>query len=76
MKIDFEQLIKDSGEVLTISQLAEEMAEAGVFKNKKSAYDMIHYHIAGKAKSCDWDLLKYLCARFNKKGTDIITWES
>jgi hypothetical protein len=75
MRIDFEKLIRDSGEKLTIVQLASEMAEEGLFKNKKSAYDIIWYHIKGKSKSCDWELLKYLCKRFNKKGTEIITWD-
>ena len=76
MRINFEKLIKESGEDLTVSKLAEEMAEAGLFRNKKSAYDMIHYHIKGKALGCDWALLKYLCARFKKKGSEIIEWDS
>ena len=76
MRINFEKLIKDSGEDITVSDLAREMASEGVFKNAKSAYDMIHFHIAGKAKGCDWELLKYLCARFNKKGAEIIQWDN
>ena len=76
MRIDFEKLIKDSGEKLTKYKLAGEMADAGLFKNRKSAYDMILYHCSGKSKSCDWELLKYLIQRFNKTGCEIIRWES
>jgi len=76
MKIDFIKLLSESEDHLTIPQLAKDMAKEGLFKNPKSAYDMIHYHINGKAKACDWELLKYLCKRFNKKGTEIITWDN
>ena len=58
MRIDFEKLIKDSGEKLTKYKLAGEMADAGLFKNRKSAYDMILYNNAGKAKSLDIELIK------------------
>ena len=75
MKIDFEKLIKDSGEILTKYKLAGEMADAGLFKNRKSAYDMILYNNAGKAKSLDIELIKYLMVRFNKEAKDIIQWE-
>ena len=76
MRINFEQLLKESGEDLTFSDLARDMAKEGLFKNVKSAYDMIHYHINGKAKGCDWELLKYLCTRFKKKGAEIIEWDN
>ena len=75
MRIDFEKLIKDSGEILTKYKLAGEMADAGLFKNRKSAYDMILYNNAGKAKSLDIELIKYLMVRFNKEAKDIIQWE-
>ena len=76
MKIDFNQLIKDSGESLTIPKLAQEMTDKGLFKNKKSAYDMIHYHINGKARSVDFRLLLYLMKRFGKTAQEIINWEN
>jgi hypothetical protein len=76
MKLQLEKLIKESGENLTVSKLANEMAKAGLFKNRKSAYDMLRYHLAGKSKSVDWALLEYLCKRFNKKGAEIIHWDS
>ena len=75
MRIDFEKLIKDSGEKLTKYKLAGEMADAGLFKNRKSAYDMILYNNAGKAKSLDIELIKYLMVRFNKEAKDIIQWD-
>ena len=75
MRIDFEKLIKDSGEKLTKYKLAGEMADAGLFKNRKSAYDMILYNNAGKAKSLDIELIKYLIVRFNKEAKDIIQWD-
>ena len=76
MKIDFIKLLSESEEKLTIPQLAKDMAKEGLFKNQKSAYDMIRYHINGQAKGCDYARLKYLCRRFNKKGTDIIHWDN
>jgi hypothetical protein len=76
MKLELEKLINESGENLTVAKLAKEMASVGLFKNPKSAYDMLRYHIAGKSRSVDWELLKYLCKRFNRKGTDIISWDN
>lgn len=76
MKIDFDTLIEQSGDrKLTIPKLAQEMTDAGLFKNKKSAYDMIHYHLNGKAKSCDFQLLLYLIKRFKKPAQEIINWQ-
>jgi hypothetical protein len=75
MKIDFKLLIKESGEDLTQSDLAREMVKAGIFENKHSAINMMQYHQSGKAKGCDWELLKYLAKRFNRKGSEIIQWD-
>lgn len=75
MKLELEKLIKESGEDLTIAKLAKEMARKGLFKNPKSAYDMLRYHIAGKSKSVDWVLLVYLCERFNRTVSEIINPE-
>lgn len=74
MKIDIETLIKESGENMTKSSLAQEMYKFGLFKSRKSAINMLAYHQSGKAKSCDYALLKYLVARFNRKGSEILTW--
>ena len=74
MKIDFDNLIAESGEKMTKSSLAQEMFDAGLFRNKKSAYDMITYHQNGKAKSVDMLLLKYLISRFRKTAQEIINW--
>jgi len=76
MKIDFLKLIKDSGEKMTKLSLAQEMFDEGLFKSRKSAINMISYYQDEKAKGCDWSLLKYLCKRFNKKGSEIITWDN
>ena len=75
MKIDFTKLIAESGEKLTKIQLAREMTAEGLFKNVRSAEMMIQYHQSGRAKSCDWVLLKYLCRRFKRKGADVINWK-
>jgi len=72
MKIDFKQIIKDSGEHISQRGLAKEMTEAGIFKTLPSAYSMMYYHQSGKAKSCDYELLKFLVRRFNIKGSDIL----
>jgi hypothetical protein len=74
MKIDIKQIIKDSGEVLSFSKLADEMADEGIYKNHKSAYDMLRYHQSGKAQGCDYKLVIYLCKRFNRKVENIIQW--
>lgn len=74
MKIDFKLLIAESGEKLTQTALAKEMVEQGLFDNTHSAINMMQYHSTGKAKSCDYALLKYLVARFNRKGSEILTW--
>ena len=75
MKIDFKKLIEESGEKLTQVGLAREMFSEGLFNSEKSAINMIQYHQTGKAKSCDYALLKYLVERFNRKGTDILQWD-
>lgn len=76
MKIDFTALIKESGEKLSKKALAREMSKEGLFKNTRSAENMIQFHQTGRAKGCDWDLLKFLCERFNRKGSDIIKWDN
>jgi len=75
MKINFTKLIQESDEKLMKIHLAKEMYENGLFKSIKSAENMIQYHQSGHAKSCDWELLKYLSMRFNKKAADIIQWD-
>ncbi len=75
MKIAFERLIKESGEKLTKKRLASEMAEKGLFKSLRSAENTIQLHLRGKPKSCNWELLKYLCERFDRKGNEVIDWD-
>jgi hypothetical protein len=75
MTINFKTLIKDSGEKLTQRGLAREMVAEGLFKSVNAAVNMMQYSQNGIAKSCDWELLKYLCKRFDKKGADIIQWD-
>jgi hypothetical protein len=74
MKINFEKLINESGEKITKLSLAQEMFKEGLFKSRKSAINMLNYHQNGKARGCDWELIKYLCKRFNKQGSEIIDW--
>jgi hypothetical protein len=76
MKILFDKLIKESGENLTKRQLAREMTKQGLFSNIRSAENLIQHHQRGQMKSVDWELLKYLCKRFNKQGAEIIHWDS
>jgi hypothetical protein len=75
MKLDIKQIIKQSGEHISQTGLAKEMVEDGIFKNLHSAINMLQYHSAGKSKSVDYALLKWLCIRFNRKGSDIIQWD-
>lgn len=75
MRVDFDKLIKESGEKFSKRQLAREMFEEGLFKSVRSAEMTIQYHIHGRAKSCDWELLKYLIKRFKRKGSEIIEWD-
>jgi hypothetical protein len=75
MKIDFKKLIEESGEKLTQVRLAREMFSKGIFNSERSAINMIQYHQTGKAKSCDYALLKYLVERFNRKGSEILQWD-
>jgi hypothetical protein len=72
MQIDFEHIIRNSGEILTKADLAREMVKEGIFKNKTSAYNMMQYHQRGEAKSIDFELLKYLMKRFNLTASQII----
>jgi len=73
MRIDFHKLIKQSGEKLTKADLAREMVAKGIFRNQVSAYQMLQYHERGKAKSIDYEFLKFLMQRFNLKLQDVIT---
>ena len=75
MKIDFNKLLKESGENLSKRKLAIEMTNAGLFKNLRSAENMIQYHQKGQMKSVDWALLVFLAQRFNKTGCEIIQWD-
>ena len=76
MKIDFDSLIKDSGQQVSKRQLAREMTAKGLFQNEASAERMIHYHQSGKAKGCDYLLLQYLAERFNRPASEIINWNN
>jgi len=72
MKIDFDKILKESGEGITKRKLAEEMYKAGVFKSVISGINMMNYHERGDAKSIDYELLQYLMDRFNLSASQII----
>jgi hypothetical protein len=72
MKIDFDQIIKNSGEKISKRNLAEEMYQAGIFKSVISGINMMNYHERGEAKSIDYELLQYLMERFNLTSDEII----
>ena len=61
-----------TGEYITQKGLAQEMANAGIFKNLLSAQSMIQYNIHGKAKSLDIDMIKFLCDRFKITINEVI----
>jgi hypothetical protein len=73
-RMDIAKVLEESGENINFPKLAKEMSDAGLFKNPKSAYDMIRFNNSGKAKSLDFALLEYLCKRFNRKVENIIQW--
>jgi len=75
MRINFTKLISESGEKLTKVQLAREMAAAGLFKNTRSAEITIQDIEHGRAKGIKWDLIRFLAARFNRPGSEIIEWQ-
>ena len=72
MRINFQEIITNSGQPLTKAQLARDMVREGIFKNQVSAYNMMQYHERGEAKSIDYQLLQYLMERFNLTATQII----
>lgn len=72
MQINFRKIIEQSGEKLSLRQLAKEMTDKGLFKNLNSAYSMLMYHQSGKAKSVDFLMLEYLKERFNLTETQIL----
>ena len=72
MKINFQQIIANSGEQLTKAQLAREMVALGIFKNQVSAYNMMQYHQRGEANSIDYELLEFLKRRFNLTTSQVI----
>lgn len=71
-RINFQELITNSGQPLTKAQLARDMVANGLFKNQVSAYNIIQYHERGEAKSIDYELLQYLMNRFNLTSNQII----
>lgn len=75
MRINFTKLIKESADKPAKTMLAKEMAEAGLFKNKRTAEITIQNIEQGRAKSIKWDLLKFLIKRFEIKGSEIIEWD-
>jgi hypothetical protein len=72
MKIDFDRIIKNSGEKISKRNLAEEMYQAGVFKSVISGINMMNYHERGEAKSIDYELLGFLMERFDLTKDEII----
>ena len=72
MKIDFDIIIKNSGEAISKRNLAEEMYQAGVFKSVISGINMMNYHERGEAKSIDYELLEFMKQRFNLTETEIL----
>jgi hypothetical protein len=72
MKINFQEIITNSGQPLTKAQLARDMVAEGIFKNQVSAYNMMQYHERGEARSIDYELLEYLKRRFNLTSDQII----
>jgi hypothetical protein len=72
MRINFQEIITNSGQPLTKAQLARDMVAKGIFKNQVSAYNMIQFHERGEAKSIDYELLQYLMKRFNLTASQII----
>lgn len=71
-RINFQELITNSGQPLTKAQLARDMVANGLFKNQVSAYNIIQYHERGEAKSIDYELLQYLMNRFKLTANQII----
>ena len=72
MKINFQEIITNSGQPLTKAQLARDMVAKGIFKNQVSAYNMMQYHERGEAQSIDYELLQYLMERFHLTSNQII----
>ena len=77
MQIDIRNLIKEWNRThplnkLNQTKLAKEMVFSGIFKTEHSAINMIQYNQNGKAKSIDYELLMFLCQKFNKEINEVI----
>ena len=73
-RIDISKLIEESGQKITIHDLAKEMKKAGLYKNIKSANSILLMTDHGMVKSIKYDLLAYLSKRFNVEFNQIINW--
>ena len=77
MKINIRQIIKDhnkkTGERVTQTSLAQEMFEAGIFKSRGSAMNMIQYNSNGKAQCLYVQLIEFLKYRFGLTLNEIIS---
>lgn len=76
MKINIKSILTDyktrTGKIVSQSQLAREMTEAGIFRNFASARGMIFYNTSGKAKMLDIEIIQFLMKRFDIKSMDQI----
>jgi|WetSurMetagenome_2_1015567.scaffolds.fasta_scaffold1679318_2 hypothetical protein len=76
MKLAIRELLMNhylkTGEYVTQKRLAEEMLKEGLFTNIHSAQNMIQYNMNEKSRSVDFEILKFLCKRFDKKINEII----
>ena len=77
MRIDFKELIAEWNETHPLdktnqSKLAREMVANGILKTEHSAQNMIQWHSSGKAKSVDFEMLIFLCSKFQKEINEII----
>jgi len=76
LRVNFKGILRNhyikSGEYLSLSDLAREMTNEGLFISFDSAKMIIHRHLSGKARRIKWDLLKFLMTRFDIKSMDEI----
>jgi hypothetical protein len=61
-----------TGEVISLNALAREMVAKGLFRSFGSARGVITYNKCGRAKSADYELIKFLMTRFDIKSMDEI----
>ena len=69
MKISIKSILEahraQTGENISMNQLAREMTSAGLFRSFASARGMIYYNTSGKAKSLDIGMIEFLMHRLN-----------